>query len=270
MATSDVRSASAKSGWSRIRCNIVGTRKVALTRCSATRRSHSPASNRVCTTAVWPEYRLPSMPSEPPTWKNGTHIMLTAGLASARNGADILPMRMLSCRLEMPTAFGSPVVPLVNRINASRSSSAVDGVSTTAAPLSRSASLNTVGAPASRSRSTYACPATATSAQPALCSSARSSAGVSAGFISAAAAPIRIAPSTVAIDSRLPPSTTATRWPATTPRAVQAGGACPHRRGELAVTDRASIDDERGAGPDRRPRPRRGWCPCSCGAQFMR
>ena len=100
---------------------------VAVTRCSDTRRSHSPASNRFCTTEVLPEYRLPSMPRAPPTWKKGTHIIPTDGLASARNGADIPLIRMLSCRLVMPTAFGSPVVPLVNRINASRSSTSSTG-----------------------------------------------------------------------------------------------------------------------------------------------
>ncbi len=64
---------------------MVGTKNVVVTRCSDTRRNHSPASKRFCTTEVLPECKLPSMPREPPTWKNGTHIIPTDGAASARN-----------------------------------------------------------------------------------------------------------------------------------------------------------------------------------------
>ena len=79
-----------------MRCNIVGTMKVDVTRWSCTRRNHSPASNRRCTTYVLPEYKLDSTPIAPPTWKNGTLIMLTTGIASARNGVVTPVIRALS------------------------------------------------------------------------------------------------------------------------------------------------------------------------------
>ena len=162
------------------------------------------------------------MPREPPTWKNGTHIIATVGAESARNGSPIPRIRVLSCPLVIPTAFGSPVVPLVNSTRASRSSiSSAVFAAGIGLSLNRSAAVNALLAPASRSRSACASPATPTSAHPALCIRSRSSDGVSAGFISAAAAPMRAAPSTDAMESRLPPSTTATRVPAATPLAAR-------------------------------------------------
>ena len=152
----------AKSGWSRMRWSIVGTRNAVRTWCSCTSRNHSAASNRSCTTEVLPEYRLPSMPSEPPTWKNGTHIIATVGAESGRNGCPIPRIRALSCPLVIPTAFGSPVVPLVNSTRASRSSiSSAVFAAGIGLSLNRSAAVNALLAPASRSRSAYASPATA-------------------------------------------------------------------------------------------------------------
>ena len=162
--------------------------------------------------------------------------------------AAIPRIRVLSCLLLIPTAFGSPVVPLVNRTSASRSSvsSAVfaGGIGLS---LNRSAAVNTLLAPAARSRSTYASPAIATSAHPAFCIRPRSSGGVSAGFISAAAAPMRAAPKTDAMESRLPPSTTATRVPAATPLAARPAAHRSDGRRQLAVADAALADDERDA-----------------------
>ena len=62
-------------------------------------------------------------------------------------------------------------------------------------------------------------PVTANFTQPAVSISAAISWGRSAGFISAAAAPIRAAPSMVAIERRLPTSITGTRSPGRTPAA---------------------------------------------------
>src|ERR1700751_3725519 len=130
------------------------------------------------------------MPSEPTTWKNGTHIIATVGAVSGRNGSPIPPIRVLSCPLVIPTAFGSPVVPLVNSTRASRSSiSSAVFAAGIGLSLNRSAAVNALLAPASRSRAAYASPATPTSAHPALSIKLRSSGGVRAGFISDAAAP---------------------------------------------------------------------------------
>src|SRR5438105_3717624 len=98
-----------------------------MTLCSATRRSHSPASNRACTTVVLPEYKLAKSPSEPPTWKNGTHIKLTIGGVSARKGAAKPVILVVSTAWVIGTALGSPVVPLVKRTSASLAVSSSGG-----------------------------------------------------------------------------------------------------------------------------------------------
>jgi hypothetical protein len=66
----------------------------------------------------------------PPTWKNGTLIMLTVGGLSMPKGVATPVIRALSCPWVMPIAFGRPVVPLVNRTSASRpsTSTATGGV----------------------------------------------------------------------------------------------------------------------------------------------
>ena len=148
----------------------------------------------------------------------------------------------------MPTAFGSPVVPLVNRIKASRSSWVSVGSGTgegVAGQIGRRQNRGRARVPDSVG---VRLPRDATSAQPAFFTRPCNSGGVRAGFISAAAAPIRAAPSTIAIDSRLPVSTTAMRLPGRHAVGDQAGGALSYGRVQLAVVDRAAVDDDRNPG----------------------
>jgi hypothetical protein len=95
----------------------------------------------------------------PPTWKNGTLIMLIVGGLSTLKGVATPVIRALSCPWVMPMAFGSPVVPLVNRTSASRSSmfSATGGVFVFPS-VKRFAAVNTSDKPASTSRPTYDTP----------------------------------------------------------------------------------------------------------------
>jgi len=75
-------SRTAKSGWSRILRNIVGTTNVWFTRNSSTALSHAPASKRGRMTVALPEYKVIRRPSVPPMWKRGTEIMSTRGSTS--------------------------------------------------------------------------------------------------------------------------------------------------------------------------------------------
>ena len=125
-----------------------------------TRRNHSPASKRFCTTEVLPEYKLPSMPRAPPTWKNGTHIIPTEGAASARNGRR----HSADPRAQLPAGdadrlreSGRAAGEQDQGVAPSAVFGGIDGLAARRRRRSptRSASVNIVLRPASRSRSAY-------------------------------------------------------------------------------------------------------------------
>ena len=101
---------------------MVGTRNADEIRVLRDEAEPLPASKRGWITVVRPDCNAPSRPSDPPTWKIGTHIMPTMGGSSGSNGAVIIDSkRWESVRWLIGIALGSPVVPLVNSTSASSS-----------------------------------------------------------------------------------------------------------------------------------------------------
>ena len=183
--------------------------------------------------------KVPSTPMTPPTWKIGTHIMLDGRwrVRVERRGDPVI--RALERALADGDRLRQP-----GRA-AGEQDQRVAVVAFSAVSVARAARRRRqIGRPSTTPSDgllerggEYGSPATPTGAAPGrsreLPANSRRRQG---GFISAAAAPMRAAPSIVAIDARLPTSTTATR-DRRPPRCRQGGGAAFDRRGQLAVAE---------------------------------
>ncbi|CAM4071159.1 hypothetical protein NONI108955_07320 [Nocardia ninae] len=99
-----------------MRFTIVGTTIMLATRCSATSRRHSSASNRSGSTTVARSGVLIWSPASPQVWKSGAGMSIGCSMGSGiRDSSAAMVPKPLGSGRRAP--FGVPLVPEVSTIN---------------------------------------------------------------------------------------------------------------------------------------------------------